>query len=252
MAAQPAPNWYDDGSGHERWWDGRGWTQYTRPRSIAAAGEAATSMVEQPVPTAGATAASGDATPGDHKSSLTDGADDQAERPRVRIKESSKRFLVPLIVGLVAFLIGMGAGHGDAAPASVDPTTTPAFSRLETALSAMTTERDDLKQQVDAASAEKTDLETRTAELDSRESDLDAQQKKLDSRSKKLDKREAELASSSDSSSSSSSDSAETQAKSVYYENCTAARAAGAAPVRAGDPGYSRKLDRDGDGVGCE
>ena len=38
----------------------------------------------------------------------------------------------------------------------------------------------------------------------------------------------------------------------VYYANCDAARAAGAAPVRTGDPGYSRKLDRDGDGVGCE
>lgn len=39
---------------------------------------------------------------------------------------------------------------------------------------------------------------------------------------------------------------------SVYYENCTAVRAAGAAPIHAGDPGYSRKLDRDGDGIGCE
>ena len=39
---------------------------------------------------------------------------------------------------------------------------------------------------------------------------------------------------------------------SVSYANCSAARAAGAAPVHAGDPGYSRKLDRDGDGVGCE
>ena len=39
---------------------------------------------------------------------------------------------------------------------------------------------------------------------------------------------------------------------SVYYANCTAARAAGAAPVRRGDPGYARHLDRDGDGVGCE
>ncbi|MCX4428061.1 excalibur calcium-binding domain-containing protein [Streptomyces mirabilis] len=39
---------------------------------------------------------------------------------------------------------------------------------------------------------------------------------------------------------------------SVYYENCAAARAAGAAPVHVGDPGYSRHLDRDGDGVGCE
>jgi hypothetical protein len=38
----------------------------------------------------------------------------------------------------------------------------------------------------------------------------------------------------------------------VYYANCTAVRAAGAAPIRAGQPGYSSKLDRDGDGVGCE
>lgn len=38
----------------------------------------------------------------------------------------------------------------------------------------------------------------------------------------------------------------------VYYPNCASARAAGAAPIRAGNPGYSRKLDRDGDGVACE
>ncbi|WP_234433376.1 excalibur calcium-binding domain-containing protein, partial [Streptomyces sp. NRRL WC-3549] len=39
---------------------------------------------------------------------------------------------------------------------------------------------------------------------------------------------------------------------SVYYENCDAARAAGAAPVYRGDPGYAAHLDRDNDGVGCE
>jgi len=37
-----------------------------------------------------------------------------------------------------------------------------------------------------------------------------------------------------------------------YFANCSAARAAGAAPVMRGEPGYSRRLDRDGDGVGCE
>jgi len=36
------------------------------------------------------------------------------------------------------------------------------------------------------------------------------------------------------------------------FANCSQARAAGAAPVREGDPGYGRHLDRDGDGVGCE
>ncbi|WP_307497710.1 excalibur calcium-binding domain-containing protein [Arthrobacter woluwensis] len=39
---------------------------------------------------------------------------------------------------------------------------------------------------------------------------------------------------------------------SVYYANCAAVRAAGAAPIHIGQPGYSPKLDRDGDGVGCE
>ncbi|TRO56236.1 excalibur calcium-binding domain-containing protein [Streptomyces sp. IB201691-2A2] len=38
----------------------------------------------------------------------------------------------------------------------------------------------------------------------------------------------------------------------VYYENCDAAREAGAAPVHSGDPGYGPHLDRDGDGVACE
>ncbi|RNF82787.1 excalibur calcium-binding domain-containing protein [Montanilutibacter psychrotolerans] len=42
------------------------------------------------------------------------------------------------------------------------------------------------------------------------------------------------------------------QNDSTYYANCSAARAAGAAPVRRGDPGYAAHLDRDGDGVGCE
>lgn len=39
---------------------------------------------------------------------------------------------------------------------------------------------------------------------------------------------------------------------SVYYPNCTAARNAGAAPVRRGQPGYGPHLDRDNDGIGCE
>lgn len=38
----------------------------------------------------------------------------------------------------------------------------------------------------------------------------------------------------------------------VYYANCSEARAAGADPVRYDDPGYASRLDRDGDGVGCE
>ena len=40
---------------------------------------------------------------------------------------------------------------------------------------------------------------------------------------------------------------------SAYYANCSAVRAAGKAPLRAGQPGYETpRLDRDGDGVACE
>ena len=37
-----------------------------------------------------------------------------------------------------------------------------------------------------------------------------------------------------------------------YYGSCADARAAGAAPLYAGEPGYRPRLDRDGDGVACE
>ncbi|MFC4427199.1 excalibur calcium-binding domain-containing protein [Deinococcus navajonensis] len=37
-----------------------------------------------------------------------------------------------------------------------------------------------------------------------------------------------------------------------YYRSCAAANSAGAAPLRVGQPGYGRHLDRDGDGVACE
>ena len=38
----------------------------------------------------------------------------------------------------------------------------------------------------------------------------------------------------------------------AYYPNCAAARAAGAAPLRRGVPGYRAGLDRDDDGIACE
>ncbi|MEX5255079.1 excalibur calcium-binding domain-containing protein [Kocuria arenosa] len=41
-------------------------------------------------------------------------------------------------------------------------------------------------------------------------------------------------------------------APAAAFANCTAAKAAGAAPLYAGSPGYAPKLDRDGDGVACE
>lgn len=36
------------------------------------------------------------------------------------------------------------------------------------------------------------------------------------------------------------------------FKNCQQVRAAGRAPIHAGQPGYGRHLDRDGDGIACE
>jgi len=41
-------------------------------------------------------------------------------------------------------------------------------------------------------------------------------------------------------------------ANDIYYPNCAAARAAGAAPITIGHPGYRPELDADGNGIACE
>lgn len=38
----------------------------------------------------------------------------------------------------------------------------------------------------------------------------------------------------------------------AYYPNCDSARAAGAAPIHRGEPGYRAPLDADSDGIACE
>ncbi|MBT2452022.1 excalibur calcium-binding domain-containing protein [Streptomyces sp. ISL-43] len=40
--------------------------------------------------------------------------------------------------------------------------------------------------------------------------------------------------------------------KDVSYKNCAEAKAAGAAPIRRGQPGYGKHLDRDNDGIACD
>jgi len=42
------------------------------------------------------------------------------------------------------------------------------------------------------------------------------------------------------------------QSEGVFYRNCAAAWAAGAAPIYFGQPGYRPEMDGDGDGVACE
>ena len=44
----------------------------------------------------------------------------------------------------------------------------------------------------------------------------------------------------------------EPKQESTYFPNCKKAKAAGAAPLYRGDPGYREELDRDRDGIACE
>ena len=38
----------------------------------------------------------------------------------------------------------------------------------------------------------------------------------------------------------------------TYFANCREAWAAGAAPIRSGEPGYRKGMDGDSDGIACE
>lgn len=49
-----------------------------------------------------------------------------------------------------------------------------------------------------------------------------------------------------------STNTATTTDSNATYSSCSVAKAAGVTPLHRGDPGYSSKLDRDGDGIACE
>ena len=186
------------------------------------------------------------------------------------------RWAVPLL----AFLIGVGVGGADTAPSvgsDSEPKVeaSPAFVSLKSELTESQEQTAQLEDEV--AEAEKR-IRQAGAESEAR---LAAQAAELDERSLLLDQRESDLAVRETAALRAAPPSqaaprpaapapytapapapaprytapapvAPPAASAQYFDNCTAARAAGAAPVRVGDSGYGRHLDRDGDGVGCE
>lgn len=110
-------------------------------------------------------------------------------------------------------------------------------------------EYDELKAELDRRSSE---LDQQKAEQDSRQQELDQRSTELDSREAAVKQREDAVAQQSGSSSYSSGSTADSSGGFAYYKNCSAARAAGAAPLYRGQPGYRSALDRDGDGIACE
>ncbi|MBA2946903.1 excalibur calcium-binding domain-containing protein [Streptomyces himalayensis] len=138
--------------------------------------------------------------------------------PRVAPKWARKRFVLPALA--VAFFIGLGAAGGgdtggDAQSAADQPQPTATATVTTTATATETAEPE--------PAATVTVRATRTVKATVTAQPADG-----------------------GSGGSSAGD------ESVYYGNCSEARAAGAAPVHRGEPGYGSHLDRDGDGVGCD
>lgn len=243
------PGWYRNGEDQERWWDGRAWTDYTRPR-LDSARQTEPITVQPPRAV----------KPAD-VSKVTRRPASVAARPRGGVTATAAAVIAAgtggaaLVLGLV---IGVAAGAGSA----IDPTTSTAYVSLQSKLTAMTKDRDRLQGAAPAAAASTSNddqdvLDQERTALDARASALDDAEAKLAKRVKKVAAREAAVKKAAakakkPSTSTASSSSSSSGGGSVYYENCAAARAAGAAPVRRVDPGYAAHLDRDGDGVGCE
>lgn len=194
-----------------------------------------------------------------------------------------KRFLLP-IVAVLAFLLGTGAGAGgerDASPQQAADLRDleDEVESLEGQVADLEEERDELEEERDELEAQQeqdeelsqqvTDLEEEAASLQEDVTALrehrDALAAQSQQRAERIRDLESQLAAAQQQAAPAPAPQPTAPApapqprpsqpgsgSSTSYENCDAARAAGAAPLRRGDPGYASHLDRDNDGVACE
>lgn len=200
---------------------------------------------------------------------------DEEPRPWYR----KKRFLLP-IVAVLAFLFGIGVGDED--EPSMDPAADVESLReevaeveserdeLEDELAEVEDERDRLEEELaelederesrEAQAAEDSErveqLEERVAGLEQQVSQLEDERETLQARNsqraQRIEQLEAELASAQQSQPAPQPQQEQPSQAGAHYDNCSEARAAGAAPLRRGEPGYRDALDGDNDGVACE
>jgi hypothetical protein len=138
-------------------------------------------------------------------------------------KWARKRYLLPAL-GL-AFFVGIGAGASGEDPKATDVKTTsakPAAAKPQPTVTVTATVTAPAKapEPAPTVTATKTVKVTRTVTA------------------------QPAAGSGSDDSGSTDTD--------VYYANCSEVRAAGAAPIYRGEPGYASHLDRDNDGIACD
>ncbi|GAA2178248.1 hypothetical protein GCM10009847_07590 [Leucobacter tardus] len=199
------------------------------------------------------------------QNAVAEKSDAPSSRPRKRRtgRGNTQKRRAPIWVvattGAAALLLGVGIGAGSDADAANRSTisdleqqltlsqeeNTTAATALDDAVkshdeqaAALTEERDDLSDEIETLTKSVEDLTAKVAEAEA----------KTSSEKQRADAAEAQAAAAVPSTESEPA----TSPTPTYFQNCSAARAAGAAPVYAGDPGYGPHLDRDGDGVGCE
>lgn len=173
----------------------------------------------------------------------------------------SRRWLRTIAFPVIAFILGLVMGGAGAAP---DPTESAAYLSVEKEVDSLESDLEVAERDAQEALASAQEAEASQAELLALAADLEARTADLDTREQALATAEAAAAAAlalpapvvaepvpapADPAPVAPAPAAPAN---VYYKNCDAARAAGAAPVRVGDPGYASHLDRDGDGIGCE
>ncbi|MFF8346264.1 excalibur calcium-binding domain-containing protein [Cellulosimicrobium funkei] len=193
-----------------------------------------------------------------------------ATRPR-----RGRRAALLTAAGVALFVVGLLVGQGSSGRALDEARTLVAQAadeqdEVEGERAELDAERTALEEQTAAAQAAQTELDERATALQSSEADVAAREgavatveADLATRVSDVEGREAAVAqaeaaaaaarSTQQSRPSAPAGVADTGGStSTYYQNCDAVRAAGAAPLLRGEPGYAPKLDRDGDGVACE
>lgn len=178
-----------------------------------------------------------------------------------------KRVLLP-ITAVLAFLIGLGAGGADESAeeqAAGVGDLEEQVAGVEEQLDELGTQVSDIQETVEAPEAEQAErveqLESEVASLREQVAALEEERDALEARraeqAERIQQLESQLASAQESpspggSGGGSSPSQGGSGSSAQYANCSEARAAGAAPLRRGEPGYDSSLDGDNDGVACE
>lgn len=194
---------------------------------------------------------------------ITTGASD----PNPRAWYQKKRFLLP-ISAVIAFLIGSGVGSGseDSPEGAAElADLKEQVASMEGQLDELGTQVSDIKETVKAPQAQQAgrvkELESEVASLREQVTALKKERDALEARrseqAERIQQLESRPASAQQSPSAGGSGggsppSQEGSGSSAQYANCSEARAAGAAPLRRGEPGYDSSMDRDDDGVACE